>query len=162
MRVLRKVVINPVNRSTPAEIEILQQAVDTFSEERAAELAAQFAEDGTWQVPTLIRLRTQYLCDAPEFSEDPDLQYMAESTTKTWQDATGTFVEEVPAAIAGDLPRRLRGAAADDQDLQRRRGADAGGQRRRRRRLGGPGTVAAPRVRRAGPGRPARRCASCR
>jgi hypothetical protein len=96
MRVLRKVVINPVNRSTPAEIEILQQAVDTFSEERAAELAEQFVDDGTWQVPTLIRLRTQYLCDAPEFSDDPDLQYMAESTTKTWQNATGTFVKKFP------------------------------------------------------------------
>jgi imidazolonepropionase-like amidohydrolase len=96
MRVLRKVVINPVNRSTPAEIEILQQAVDTFSEERAAELAEQFVTDGTWQVPTLIRLRTQYLCDAPEFSDDPDLRYMAESTTKTWQNATGTFVKRFP------------------------------------------------------------------
>ena len=85
MRALRRVVINPVNRSTPAEVEILQQAVDTFSEERAAELAEQFVEDGTWQVPTLIRLRTQYLCDAPEFSDDPDLQYMAESTTKSWR-----------------------------------------------------------------------------
>jgi imidazolonepropionase-like amidohydrolase len=96
MRVLRKVVINPVNRSTPAEVEILQQAVDTFSEERAAELAGRFAEDGTWQVPTLIRLRTQYLCDAPEFSDDPDLRYMAESTTKTWQGAAGTFTRKFP------------------------------------------------------------------
>jgi imidazolonepropionase-like amidohydrolase len=91
MRVLRKVVINPINRSTPAEIEILQQAVDTFSEERAAELAGRFAEDGTWQVPTLIRLRTQHLCDSPEFSEDPDLQYMARSTTKSWQHAADSF-----------------------------------------------------------------------
>jgi imidazolonepropionase-like amidohydrolase len=96
MRVLRKVVINPVNRSSPAEVEILQQAVDTFSEERAGELAEQFVEDGTWQVPTLIRLRTQYLCDAPEFSDDPDLQYMAESTTRAWQGATGTFVQKFP------------------------------------------------------------------
>jgi Amidohydrolase family len=97
MRVLRKVVINPVNRLTPAEIEILQQAVDTFSEERAAELAEQFVQDGTWQVPTLIRLRTQYLCDAPEFSDDPDLQYMAGSTKKSWQGATSTFVNKFPA-----------------------------------------------------------------
>ncbi|MGD0698618.1 MAG: amidohydrolase family protein [Trebonia sp.] len=91
LRVLRKVVINPINRSTPAEIEILQQAVDTFSEGRAAELAGQFAEDGTWQVPTLIRLRTQHLCDAPEFSQDPDLRYMAHATAKSWQDAASTF-----------------------------------------------------------------------
>jgi imidazolonepropionase-like amidohydrolase len=91
MRVLRRVVINPINRSSPAEIEILQQAIDTFSEERAAELAGVFAEDGTWQVPTLIRLRTQHLCDLPEFSEDPDLQYMAASTTKSWQNAANSF-----------------------------------------------------------------------
>jgi len=96
MRVLRKVVINPVNRLTPAEVEILQQAVDTFSEERAAELAGLFAEDGTWQVPTLIRLRTQYLCDAPEFSQDPDLRYMAHSTAKSWRDAAGTFTAKFP------------------------------------------------------------------
>ncbi|HEX4090887.1 MAG TPA: amidohydrolase family protein [Trebonia sp.] len=96
MRVLRTVVINPVNRSTPAEIEILQQAVDTFSEERAAELAGQFAEDGTWQVPTLIRLRTQYLCDAPEFSDDPDLRYMAGPTVRSWQSARGTFEKKFP------------------------------------------------------------------
>jgi Amidohydrolase family len=96
MRVLRKVVINPVNRLTPAEVEILQQAVDTFSEQRAAELAGQFAADGTWQVPTLIRLRTQYLCDAPEFSDDPDLQYMAGPTVKSWQGATGTFTRKFP------------------------------------------------------------------
>ena len=94
MRVLRKVVINPLNRSTPAEIEILQRAVDTFSEERAAELAGQFAADGTWQVPTLIRLRTQHLCDAPEFSDDPDLQYMAAPTVQAWQGAAGTFTKK--------------------------------------------------------------------
>jgi imidazolonepropionase-like amidohydrolase len=96
LRVLRKVVINPINRSTPAEIEILQQAVDTFSEERAADLAGQFAENGTWQVPTLIRLRTQHLCDAPEFRQDPDLQYMAKSTTQSWQDAASTFTTKFP------------------------------------------------------------------
>jgi imidazolonepropionase-like amidohydrolase len=96
MRVLRRVVINPVNRSTPAEVEILQQAVDTFSEERAAELAEQFVEDGTWQVPTLIRLRTQYLCDSPEFSDDPDLEYMAGPTVRSWQGARGTFVKKFP------------------------------------------------------------------
>jgi imidazolonepropionase-like amidohydrolase len=96
LRVLRKVVISPLNRSTPAEIEILQQAVDTFSEERAADLAGQFAENGTWQVPTLIRLRTQHLCDAPEFRQDPDLQYMAKSTTQSWQDAASTFTTKFP------------------------------------------------------------------
>ena len=57
----------------------------------AAELAARFAEDGTWQVPTLIRLRTQYLCDSPEFSQDPDLQYMAAATTKSWEKAGTSF-----------------------------------------------------------------------
>ena len=153
MRVLRKVVINPVNRSTPAEVEILQQAVDTFSEERAAELAEQFAEDGTWQVPTLIRLRTQYLCDAPEFSDDPDLQYMAESTTKTWQGATRTFVKKFPppsrATFRAAYEVLLRMTKIfSDGGVPMLAGSDAVGAA-----WEVPGPVTAPRVRRARPGR---------
>ena len=156
MRVLRKVVINPVNRSTPAEVEILQQAVDTFSEERAAELAEQFAEDGTWQVPTLIRLRTQYLCDAPEFSDDPDLQYMAESTTKSWQGATETFVKKFPppsrATFRAAYEVLLRMTKIfSDGGVPMLAGSDAVGAA-----WEVPGPVTAPRVRRARPGRPAR------
>ncbi|BBZ27029.1 amidohydrolase [Mycolicibacterium madagascariense] len=90
-RVLTKLVVNPLNRSKPADIELLQRAVDTFDEGKAAELADAFVAAGTWHVPTLIRLRTQQLCDACEFSHDPYLKYMAPATVQTWRGAAKKF-----------------------------------------------------------------------
>ena len=110
--VLRKIVVNPINRSKPASIDILQRAIDTFDEQKAADLAAHFVTDGTWQSPTLIRVRTQEMCDAPEFSDDPDLAYMDPATVKTWQGAARSFGKFSPAAkatfcAAYDLQLRL-------------------------------------------------------
>jgi hypothetical protein len=90
-RVLARIVLNPVNRSTPADIALLQRAVDTFDERKAVDLAGSFVAAGTWHVPTLIRLRTQQLCDACEFSHDPYLKYMAPATVKTWRGAAKKF-----------------------------------------------------------------------
>jgi hypothetical protein len=50
-----------------------------------------FAETGTWRTPTLIRERTEQLCDAPEFSDGPNLTYMPPATVKTWTKAARTF-----------------------------------------------------------------------
>ena len=90
-RIIAKIVLNPVNRTKPAEIELLQRAIDTFDERKAAELAGTFVASGTWHVPTLIRLRTQQLCDACEFSHDPYLKYMAPATVQTWRGAAKKF-----------------------------------------------------------------------
>jgi hypothetical protein len=90
-RVLAKVVINPINRSKPGDIELLRRAVDTFDEQKAADLAGVFVDSGTWHVPTLIRLRTQQLCDACEFAHDPHLHYMAPATVKSWRAAAQKF-----------------------------------------------------------------------
>ncbi len=90
-RVLRKLVINPLNHSKPADIANLSHAVGTFDRDRAHVLAERFAADGTWQVPTLIRIKTQELCDSPEFAEDPDLGYITPSTRKAWRAAAATF-----------------------------------------------------------------------
>src|SRR5579859_3030424 len=89
--IVRNGVVNPVNRSRPEDIAIWQRAIDTFAEDRARELAAVFAKTGTWHTPTLIRERTEQLCDAPEFSDDPNLTYMPPATVKTWTKAARTF-----------------------------------------------------------------------
>ena len=44
----------------------MQHALDTYSEEKCRQVAAGFVAHETWQVPTLIRLRTTEMCDAPE------------------------------------------------------------------------------------------------
>jgi imidazolonepropionase-like amidohydrolase len=101
---LRALVINPCLGSGPAAAAVLRRSVDTFSEERAVELAARFAADGTWQVPTLIRSRTSKLADAPEYAADPNLRYISGPTLADWRAATGRFTE---------LPAETRAAERD-------------------------------------------------
>jgi hypothetical protein len=95
-RRMRKVLMNPTSRSTPADIAILQRAVSTFSEEKCRALAATFVANSTWQTPTLIRERTSELCDAPEFRNDPNLRYVALSAITEWTSVTDAFERRPP------------------------------------------------------------------
>ena len=88
---IKKIVVNPLARSNAVDVEALHHADSTFSEERVLALAAHFVADGTWQSPTLIRVRTQQFGDAPEYANDPNLRYMAEATIKQWQQVTEKF-----------------------------------------------------------------------
>ncbi len=95
-RRMRKVLMNPLARSTPADMSILQRAVSTFSDEKCRALAATFVADGTWQCPTLMRERTCELCDAPEFRDDPNLRYVAPSTIEEWAAVADAFGRRPP------------------------------------------------------------------
>lgn len=90
-KLLAKLVINPINRAKPEDTALLARALANFDANLAEPLAERLARDGTWQVPTLIRIKTQELCDAPGFAEDPDLRYMAPRTRKAWQGAAAKF-----------------------------------------------------------------------
>ncbi len=94
---IKKLVVNPLARADPVDVQALGRADSTFSEERVLALAAHFVADGTWQSPTLIRVRTQQFADAPEYSNDPNLRYMSEDTIKQWRKVTSKFLE-LPAA----------------------------------------------------------------
>ncbi len=130
-RMLRRIVVNPVARSKPESVRIRQRAIDTFDEGKATDLAARFAADGTWQCPTLIRVRTQQLCDATEFRDDPHLAYMAPSTVKTWTAVTERFAKLPPDARATfrafyDLQLRLT-KIFDNAGVQMLAGSDTVG-----------------------------------
>jgi hypothetical protein len=43
------------------------RALDTYDADKAAALAAQLGEHGTWQMPTLVRLRSMEYAGAPEY-----------------------------------------------------------------------------------------------
>jgi len=90
-RIVRKLVVNPTNRSRPVDIELLRRGVDTFDADDAAELAADLTAAGVWQCPTLIRMRAQQLCDAAEFRDDPNLTYMSRATIREWTAAAARF-----------------------------------------------------------------------
>jgi hypothetical protein len=90
-RALSRLTVNPLQRAKPATVANLRRAVDTFDEDKARELGRRFAADGTWQCPTLIRVRTQQMCDSADFRDDPDLRYMSARTAASWEKAGRAF-----------------------------------------------------------------------
>ncbi|MDL4818511.1 amidohydrolase family protein [Actinomadura opuntiae] len=90
-KALRKMIVNPANRSRPADVRLLDHTVRSFDDDLARSLARRLAADGTWQVPTLIRLKTSQLCDDPAFAADPDLRYMGPATLKEWTAAAEKY-----------------------------------------------------------------------
>jgi imidazolonepropionase-like amidohydrolase len=90
-RFISKAILNPVAHSDLADVDILQLAISTFSEDKCRVLAKQFVANRTWQVSTLIREKTAELSDSPQFRNDPNLRYVAEATVQDWIDASKAF-----------------------------------------------------------------------
>ncbi|WP_308816661.1 amidohydrolase family protein [Pseudonocardia alni] len=88
---LGRIVLNPAQFTTPGELTALREAIDTFDEGRARELAHLFAQHGTWHCPTLVRLRGQLRCDAVELAGDPDLALVGPSDRRRWVRAAERF-----------------------------------------------------------------------
>lgn len=96
---LRRFLINPAAFARPADVARLGRALDTFDHSKAEALAARFVRDGSWQVPTLVRLRSQELADAPEYEHDLSLVYMPPENVTAWRAVTKRF---------GQLPNAMR------------------------------------------------------
>jgi imidazolonepropionase-like amidohydrolase len=107
---MQKLLVNPAAFSDPVDVARIQAALDTFSEDNAAAVAGQLAEYGTWQVPTLVRLRSMQYADAPEYERDELLSYMPASNVKRWRKVTKKF-QALPAESRGTYralyPRQL-------------------------------------------------------
>ncbi len=108
---MQTMLINPVAFAPPEHATSLQRAIDTFSEDKFKALAARFVAAGTWHVPTLVRLRTTELADAPEYQDDPYLQYMPKRKIRKWRRVTDRF-RKLPSsarkAYADAYPRQLQ------------------------------------------------------
>jgi imidazolonepropionase-like amidohydrolase len=107
---LQTLLINPAAFVPPEYVARLQRAIDTFSEEKCRTLAQHFADEGTWHVPTLVRLRTQELADLPEYAVHPYLQYMPEKKVKKWKAVTRKFKKlprDMRETYAGAYSRQL-------------------------------------------------------
>ncbi|MFE9687228.1 amidohydrolase family protein [Streptomyces sp. NPDC006285] len=92
-RMVKKLVINPINQTKPEAVALVRRAVETYDSAMAHSLAARFVDDNTWQVPTLIRVKTQELSDDPAFEDAPELRHMDAQTLKRWRKATATFTK---------------------------------------------------------------------
>ncbi len=93
--------LNPALSDAPESISVLQRALDTFDEGAAKSLSATFVKNGTWQTPTLSRLRTEYRMDAPEYKNHPWLQMLSPDVQSNFQTTRTAFL---------DLPQARRNA----------------------------------------------------
>ena len=75
----------------PGYLTRLQHVIDTYSDEKCRKVAAVFVAHNTWQVPTLIRLRTADFGDDPSYRDDPNLRYIAPATRQMWQSLAQQF-----------------------------------------------------------------------
>lgn len=93
--------LNPALSDSPESIPVLQRALDTFDESAARKLSATFVKNGTWQTPTLSRLRTEYRMDAPEYRNHSWLEMLAPQVRSDFQTTRTAFL---------DLPEARRAA----------------------------------------------------
>lgn len=88
---LKRGLVNPALATSPEEVARYQRVLDSYSDARRRDLAAKFVAAGTWMVPTLIRVRTMLIGDAPEYRSDPNLQYLPAQTRATWEEISQQF-----------------------------------------------------------------------
>ena len=95
---IARTIANPTLQVAPSEVARYQRVIDTYSDSKAQSLAARFAKNRTWQVPTLIRIRTMEIADDPIYSNDPNLRYVPKPNVQLWQELTQEFTTTIPAA----------------------------------------------------------------
>ena len=100
MKRLGKMLINPSAFAKPADVARLDRAITTFDAGKGRAVADAFAADGSWQVPTLVRLRTQEYADSTEYDDDNGLAYMPEANVRRWREVTDRYKALPPEMLA--------------------------------------------------------------
>ncbi|UVO53769.1 amidohydrolase family protein [Sphingomonas sp. SUN039] len=98
----RTIGVNPAAFASPDDIARLQRALDSYDASRCRALAEQFRRNNSWQVPTLVRLRTQQLADDPAYQVDPSLRYMPQENIDRWRGVLERF-KGLPAPMLATL-----------------------------------------------------------
>jgi imidazolonepropionase-like amidohydrolase len=96
---IARVIANPMLFLDPTDYTVIQQVMDTYSESKCRTLAAAFVAHGTWQVPTLIRIRTMEVGDDPAYMNDPNLRYVPAATRQMWEELGKQFSVKLSPAV---------------------------------------------------------------
>ncbi len=131
-RVIQRVLANPILLNDEDGYTLTQRLVDTYDEGKCRALAKTLAATDMWQVPTLIRLRTMEIADAPEYRNDTRLKYVTGDKRSLWESVTAEFIEDVTPAQKEtlrqffELQMTLTGVL-NDAGVKMLTGSDVGG-----------------------------------
>jgi hypothetical protein len=89
---LNKQLINPALSNSGDAVTVMRQALGSFDEAAAQEMIRTFAASSTWQTPTLVRLKTEYTVDAPEYADHPWLKMLPAGDASDFREQRGKFL----------------------------------------------------------------------
>ncbi len=95
---MRKLLASPILAQAKMDDHVmprLQHVEETYDEGRCRKLAQYFAAQGTWHVPTLIRIKTYEFADDPALMHAPELRYVSETDLKLWREIAADFTKSV-------------------------------------------------------------------
>jgi imidazolonepropionase-like amidohydrolase len=81
------------------------RSLDTYDERKAAALFARFVKNGTWQVPTIVRLRGILIDDGAVFTGDPRLKYIPVETREDSKAQRAGLLKNLPPELADNRQR---------------------------------------------------------
>jgi imidazolonepropionase-like amidohydrolase len=92
---VQRALANPALLATPATLGRTRRVLDTFDPARCRDIARRFVANQTWQVPTLIRLRTMQFGDDARYRNNPDLRYIPNATRQLWESLAQEFGQRI-------------------------------------------------------------------
>ena len=98
-----------------------QRILDSQDDGKCRAVTQVLADRGTWQVPTLIRLRTMMFSDDALYRADPNLAYVDKTTRALWESLGARYSVDVPPAAAATF-RRYYGAQQELVKRMKRQG----------------------------------------
>jgi len=103
--VILRAIANPVMFTAPDEAARYARVIDTYSEAKLRDLAAELVAAGMWQVPTLIRIRTQMHGDDRMYRSDPNLRYVPAVMRTMWEELAQQFPTRLSPTARETLDR---------------------------------------------------------
>lgn len=94
---LARIIASPSMMTKPHQFQTMQRVIDSFDANKCGELARELIQDGTWQAPTLIRLRTMETADDPAWRSDPNLRFMPPPVRQMWNELGVQFAQRIAA-----------------------------------------------------------------
>ena len=82
------------------EAPLYQRVLDSQDAAKCNAVTQGLARQQTWQVPTLLRLKTMATSSDAAWRNDPQLAYVDKTTRALWQSLADQYASQVPAAAA--------------------------------------------------------------